>query len=120
MPTFGKESKKKKLLANMEEIFEIVRKKHNLAAGNFPNPKRYANLLIDVDFTALHKISGKTMKQGQMLEAITTGLESTIPQILSLLPISQSRSGQTLNSQLEEPSNPFQISSYNAFKKPND
>lgn len=66
MPTFGKDAKKKKLLENMAEVFEVVKTKNSLSSGDFPNPTRYAQLMSEVDFKTLHKLSGKTMKYGEL------------------------------------------------------
>jgi len=50
----------------MEEVFEAVKRKYNLSGGDFPNPTRYAQLMSEVDFSKLHKLDGKSMKNGEL------------------------------------------------------
>lgn len=37
---FGKDSKKKELIANLGLIYEKIQKEHNISPGDFPNLKK--------------------------------------------------------------------------------
>lgn len=37
---FGKDNKKKELIANLDAIYEKIEKEHNISPGDFPNLKK--------------------------------------------------------------------------------
>lgn len=41
MPSvFGKDSKKKELINNLDAIYDKIQKEHNISPGDFPNVKK--------------------------------------------------------------------------------
>ncbi|KAK7141179.1 hypothetical protein R3I93_015362 [Phoxinus phoxinus] len=62
MPSvFGKDSKKKELIANLGAIYEKIQKEHNISPGDFPNLKKMQDLLASQDFTKFPVMKPKLM-----------------------------------------------------------
>lgn len=81
MPSlFGREAKKKGLLAKIPEIYKSVAAEYGIPAGDFPNPQYMQHKLVDIDFTKIPKLSER--KLGRIKEM----LEIDIPKLLKLLP----------------------------------
>eukprot|EP00602_Paraphysomonas_sp_CaronLab_P001390 CAMPEP_0185026886 /NCGR_PEP_ID=MMETSP1103-20130426/11443_1 /TAXON_ID=36769 /ORGANISM="Paraphysomonas bandaiensis, Strain Caron Lab Isolate" /LENGTH=508 /DNA_ID=CAMNT_0027560621 /DNA_START=82 /DNA_END=1608 /DNA_ORIENTATION=+ len=81
MPMFmGKESKQKKLCAELPQVFRTVMKRHNLAPGDFPDIKDFKSKLEEQDFTKF-----ATLKP-QLIEAADMTLASDIPRLMEALP----------------------------------
>eukprot|EP00397_Hematodinium_sp_SG-2012_P015691 GEMP01015985.1.p1 GENE.GEMP01015985.1~~GEMP01015985.1.p1 ORF type:complete len:530 (+),score=95.83 GEMP01015985.1:214-1803(+) len=81
MPSmFGRETKQKKLLNRLPEIFKIVSAEHGIPMGDFPDPAFYQQKLESLDFTKIPKLSERKLtKLKEMLEV-------DIPRLLKMLP----------------------------------
>lgn len=57
MPSmFGKDSKKKELIARLPDIFAQLQREHQISPGDFPNCKRMQEQLQHQDFTKFHQV----------------------------------------------------------------
>ena len=73
---FGKDAKKKQLLANLDGIFEEIRKKHNIAARDFPDTEKMRRKLETLDFKTLRNLDPRMMK------AADAAMEKDLPKLL--------------------------------------
>ena len=73
---FGKDAKKKQLLANLEGIFEEIRKKHNIAARDFPDVEKMRRRLETLDFKMLKNLDPRLIK------AADSVMEKELPKLL--------------------------------------
>ena len=76
---FGKDSKKKQLLANLGGIFEEIRQKHNIAARDFPDVEKMRRRLEALDFKTLKSIDPKLIKQAESV------MEKELPKLLQFV-----------------------------------
>ncbi|BFU21182.1 EH-domain containing protein putative [Entamoeba histolytica] len=95
MPTFGKEKKKAELIADLNNVFNIIMRKYNLAAGDFPPIQLYKEKLNELDFTKFPKLDTK------LIASIDDVLGTDIPMLLKKYPMEDS---------LSSSSNPFEAS----------
>jgi len=90
MPTMmGKEKKQKKLIADLPNVFRTILKRHNLAAGDFPDIAQFSAKLADCKFSDFHAFSQKT------IDALDQVLNVDIPKLMEELP-SEKDSPETL------------------------
>jgi EH domain-containing protein 1 len=85
----GKEKKQKKLIADLPNVFRTILKKHNLAAGDFPELTNFSAKLAETKFTDFHSFSQKT------IDALDQVLNVDIPKLMEELP-SEKDSPETL------------------------
>lgn len=77
---FGKDAKKKELIANLGDIFTAIQREHQISPGDFPNTKRMQEQLAFHDFTKFHQLKPK------LLEAVDQMLASDIARLMSMIP----------------------------------
>ncbi|KAG1962596.1 EH domain-containing protein [Pimephales promelas] len=80
MPSvFGKDTKKKELIANLGAIYEKIQKEHNISPGDFPNLKKMQELLAGHDFTKFPAMKPKLM------ESVEDMLGNDIAKLMTLV-----------------------------------
>ena len=94
MPTFGKDKKKKELLADLNSVFNAVMKRYNLAIGDFPDIIAYKDHLENLDFSKFPKLDQKLLAQ------VDDVLGTQIPLLLKKYPMEDDISTHT---------NPFEL-----------
>ncbi|CAM9833060.1 unnamed protein product [Lampetra planeri] len=64
MPTvFGKENKKKELIADLGKIYKRIEQEHQISPGDFPNITKMQDLLQNQDFTKFNPMKPKLLEQ---------------------------------------------------------
>uniref|UniRef100_A0A3P9JQ32 EH-domain containing 3 n=3 Tax=Oryzias TaxID=8089 RepID=A0A3P9JQ32_ORYLA len=80
MPSvFGKENKKKELIASLGDIYKRIEREHQISPGDFPNLKKMQDLLQDQDLTRFQALKPK------LLEAVDDMLASDIASLMVLV-----------------------------------
>ncbi|KAF3838517.1 hypothetical protein F7725_010285 [Dissostichus mawsoni] len=80
MPSvFGKESKKKELIANLGETYHRIEKEHQISPGDFPNLAKMQELLNGQDFTKFAALKPK------LLEAVEDMLANDIARLMAMV-----------------------------------
>ncbi|XP_030621566.1 EH domain-containing protein 1a [Chanos chanos] len=80
MPSmFGKDSKKKELIANLEMIYDKIEREHQISRGDFPNLKKMQDILAGQDFTKFSSIKPK------LLETVDDMLANDIARLMTLV-----------------------------------
>jgi len=81
MPSiFGKESKQQELIHNLPEEFVKIQKKYKIPAGDFPDVRKYQDLLKEADFSKFPKLSVKMIEQmEEVLSVDLTALLARFP-----------------------------------------
>lgn len=81
MPSvFGKGSKQQELIANLSEEFVKLQRKYKIPAGDFPDIKKYQEILKLYDFSKLPKYNPKLIEQmDEVLSRDLTELLSRFP-----------------------------------------
>ncbi|XP_002736717.1 EH domain-containing protein 1-like [Saccoglossus kowalevskii] len=81
MPSmFGKDSKKKELIANLGEIYRKLQREHQISAGDFPPLHRMQDLLKEHDFSKFNQLKPKLIDRvDHMLSNDMTRLMQMIP-----------------------------------------
>lgn len=77
---FGKEKKKRQLLENLGQEFRKIQLKHNLPTGDFPNLKRFTEILERCEIHKFPKLNPK------MIDAMDEVLGRDIPRLLKQIP----------------------------------
>lgn len=81
MPTvFYKDSKKKELIKNLDEIYNRLHREYSVSRGDFPDLLKMKEILMEHDFSKFH-----TMKQ-KLLDVVDSMLMQDIPQLMSMIP----------------------------------
>ena len=81
MPSvFGKDSKKKELINNLQVVYEQIQREHQISLGDFPNLKRLQEQLQNEDFSKFH-----TMKP-KLVEAVDEMLRLDVAKLMALIP----------------------------------
>ncbi|KAK7103669.1 hypothetical protein V1264_018531 [Littorina saxatilis] len=81
MPSmFGKDNKKKELIAKLPDIFATIQREHQISPGDFPDLKRMQEQLAFHDFTKFHALKPK------LLESVDNMLSSDIARIMGMIP----------------------------------
>ncbi|XP_006033224.1 EH domain-containing protein 1 isoform X2 [Alligator sinensis] len=79
MPVFGKDSKKKELVANLGDIYARIEKEQQIPAGDFPDLRKMQELLLSQDF-------GKfPSPKPRLLEAVDSMLAHDIARLMELV-----------------------------------
>ncbi|XP_036404086.1 EH domain-containing protein 1-like [Megalops cyprinoides] len=80
MPSvFGKENKKKELIANLGEIYLKIEKEHQISPGDFPSLKKMQEILAGQDLTKFQSMKPK------LLEAVEDMLANDIAKLMTLV-----------------------------------
>lgn len=81
MPSvFGKDSKKKDLINNLNDIYGTIQRDHQISPGDFPNLARMKEQLQHHDFSKFHQIKPK------LLEAVDDMLSNDIARLMQMIP----------------------------------
>ncbi|XP_050302033.1 EH domain-containing protein 1-like isoform X2 [Anthonomus grandis grandis] len=80
MPVFGKDSKKKDLIKNLENVYEKLRREHQISASDFPDLTKMQDLLSKYDFTKF-----KAHKQ-KLLDEVDQLLSEDIARLMAMIP----------------------------------
>jgi EH domain-containing protein 1 len=84
---FGKDAKKKELIANLPEIFAALQREHQISPGDFPDLKRMQENLQHHDFTKFHPMKPK------LLENVDKMLANDIAGLMQAIPLEESKCG---------------------------
>ncbi|KAK3522079.1 hypothetical protein QTP70_024345 [Hemibagrus guttatus] len=76
---FGKENKKKDLIANLGEIYTKIEKEYQISPGDFPKLSKMQELLVSQDFTKFQALKPK------LLECVDDLLENDIAKLMTLV-----------------------------------
>lgn len=87
----GKESSKKQLLADLEDIFKMVSEESKVPLGDFPEVAHMQACLKKHDFSTFPKLSGKRMK------ALDGMLGDQIPELLKIIAEEQRQINEDAN-----------------------
>ena len=77
---FGKDSKKKELIAKLGETFALIQREHQISPGDFPNLKRMQEQLAFHDFTKFHALKPK------LLDVVDSMLANDIARLMQMIP----------------------------------
>jgi len=81
MPSmFGKDSKKKELIKNLDKIYEKIQHVHNISPGDFPNIQKMREQLELADFKTFKPMDKK------LIEKVDNMLASDVTQLMQMLP----------------------------------
>lgn len=81
MPSmFGKDSKKKELIKNLDKIYEKIQHVHNISPGDFPNIQKMRECLELADFTKFKPLDKK------LIEKVENMLSVDVTQLMQMLP----------------------------------
>jgi len=59
---WGKDSQSKKLISNLNTVYQAIAREHRLSLGDFPDPQLMKEKLADLDFARFAKIDKKKWK----------------------------------------------------------
>jgi EH domain-containing protein 1 len=97
MPSmFGKDSKKKELIKNLDKIYEKIQRQHNISPGDFPNIAKMREVLEQADFRNFKQLDKK------LIDKVENMLSTDITQLMQMLPREESykMSGSESTSQI--------------------
>ena len=77
---FGKDNKKKELIAKLGDTFAIIQREHQISPGDFPNLKRMQEQLAYHDFTKFHALKPK------LLDTVDSMLANDIARLMQMIP----------------------------------
>ncbi|XP_060519036.1 EH domain-containing protein 1-like isoform X2 [Cylas formicarius] len=80
MPLFGKDGKKKELIKNLDQVYEKIRKEHQISAGDFPDKTKMQDLLNQYDFGKFHSHKIK------LLDDVDNMLSDDIAKLMAMIP----------------------------------
>jgi len=81
MPSmFGKDSKKREIIKNLDKIYEKIQRLHGIPLGDFPNIDKMRECLEPLDFKMLKSLDKK------LLEKVDNMMTSDITQLMQMLP----------------------------------
>ena len=82
MPSmFGKDSKKKELIKNLDNLYAEIQREHQISPGDFPDIKRMKEQLVHQDFTKFKQLDPRLLqKVDRMLAEDISKLMLMIPQ----------------------------------------
>jgi EH domain-containing protein 1 len=85
MPSmFGKDSKKKELIKNLDRIYEKIQRTHNISPGDFPNINKMREVLEQLDFKTFKQLDKK------LIDKVDNMLTTDITQLMQMLPKEES------------------------------
>ncbi|XP_056437555.1 EH domain-containing protein 3 [Gadus chalcogrammus] len=99
MPTvFGKDNKKKELIASLGDIYVRIEREHQISPGDFPNLKRMQDQLQSQDLTKFPPLKGKLLEAvDDMLTHDIAGLMVLVRQEENLRPNAAVKGGAFTN-----------------------
>ncbi|CAG9768624.1 unnamed protein product [Ceutorhynchus assimilis] len=80
MPIFGKDSKKKDLIKNLEFVYEKIKREHQISISDFPDIVRMQETLIKYDFNKFHS------QKFKLLEDVDQMLYKDVAKLMSMVP----------------------------------
>lgn len=81
MPSvFGKDTKKKELIKNLDKIYEKIHRVHGISPGDFPNIQKMRESLELSDFKTFKPLEKK------LIERVDAMMASDITQLMQMLP----------------------------------
>ena len=80
MPTFGKESRKKELIKNLEVVFRTLQSDHDIPAADFPDPATVAEKLKKQDFSKFPSYDKAAIEKADRM------LCEDFPRLMKLIP----------------------------------
>ncbi|XP_023235175.1 EH domain-containing protein 3-like [Centruroides sculpturatus] len=84
MPSvFGKDSKKKDLIRNLNDIYSEIQREHQFSRGDFPDIREMQQKLLHQDFQKFHPLKPK------LLETVDRMLAEDISRIMAMIPHEQ-------------------------------
>jgi hypothetical protein len=81
MPSvFGKDTKKKELIKNLDKIYDKIHRTHGISMGDFPNINKMREVLDQLDFRTFKSLDKK------LIEKVDNMLASDITQLMQMIP----------------------------------
>jgi len=89
MPSmFGKDSKKKELIKNLDQIYVQLQREHQISPGDFPDIKRMQAELINQDFTKFQALKPR------LIETVDAMLATDIAKLMAKIPLEDNTSAK--------------------------
>jgi EH domain-containing protein 1 len=82
---FGKDSKKKELIKNLDKIYEKIHRVHGISPGDFPNIQKMREVLDQCDFKTFKPLEKK------LIDRVDTMMANDITQLMQMLPKEEHR-----------------------------
>ena len=84
MPSmFGKDSKKKELIKNLDALYSQLQREHQISPGDFPDLKKMQEALVHQDFTKFRPLDKR------LLERVDKMLATDIAKLMSMIPLEE-------------------------------
>ena len=80
MPTFGKDSRKKDLIKNLDSVFKTLQSEHNIPAADFPDITILAEKLKKQDFTKFPTFDKA------VIDRVDKMMSDDFPKLMKLIP----------------------------------
>lgn len=108
MPSvFGKDSKKKELIKNLDKTYDKIHRTYNISIGDFPNIQKMREHLELVDFKTFKSLDKK------LIDKVDSMLSADITQLMQMLPKEEYKSMDVPSSvrggAFDDQSSPFGI-----------
>ena len=107
MPSvFGKDSKKREIIKNLDRIYEKIQHVHNISPGDFPNINKMREVLELLDFKTFKPLDKKLIERAENM------LATDITQLMQMLPKEDyklSQEGPVRGGAFDDESGPFGI-----------
>lgn len=84
MPSmFGKDSKKKELIKNLDALYSQIQREHQISPGDFPDLKKMQESLVHHDFTKFKAIDKR------LLDKVDKMLAEDIAKLMAMIPLEE-------------------------------
>lgn len=84
MPSmFGKDSKKKELIKNLDSLYAQIQREHQISPGDFPDIKKMQEVLANQDFTKFRPLDKR------LLEKVDRMLSEDIAKLMNMIPLEE-------------------------------
>lgn len=120
MPSvFGKDTKKKELIKNLDKIYEKIHRVHGISPGDFPNIQKMRESLELSDFKTFKPLEKK------LIERVDVMMANDITQLMQMLPKEEVRSpelatgGSVRHGAFDDEAGPFGIGTVEGKQKRN-
>ncbi len=80
---FGKESKKKELIKNLDALYAQIQREHQISPGDFPDIKKMQETLVHHDFTKFKALDKR------LLDRVDKMLADDIAKLMAMIPIEE-------------------------------
>merc|ERR1712113_1334618 len=80
---FGKDSKKKELIKNLDGLYAQLQREHQISPGDFPEIKKMQEQLANHDFTKFHTLDTK------LLDRVDRMLAEDIAKLMAMIPLDE-------------------------------